>query len=71
MNDRLTRRLLLITRFDWALASNQVHRNEVKFILEDLRQKDRDLQQHAMEEDETGSLRTINMKQQIINLRRK
>lgn len=63
-------RLLLLTLFDWELASQQRECDEIKSMLQDLKQIARNLQQSAMAADELHAQRIIKQKQQIIHVRR-
>ena len=65
-----TSRLLLLTLFDWELASKQRECNEIKSILQDLKKIARSLQQRAMTTYEPDAQRIIKQKQQIIHVRR-
>lgn len=71
MNFSKTSRLLLLTLFDWELASRRREHAAIKSMLQDLKQLSRDLQQRAIESDDPQDLHVIEQKQQIIYLRRK
>ncbi|MEA1890974.1 MAG: hypothetical protein U9N50_14505 [Pseudomonadota bacterium] len=65
-----TSRLLLLTLFDWELASQQRECDEIKSMLQDLKQVARNLQQRAMATNDPHAQRIIKQKQQIIHIRR-
>jgi hypothetical protein len=71
MNFSKTSKLLLLTLFDWELASRQREHDSIMAILQDLKQMSRNLQQRAIESDDPQELQVIEQKQQIIYLRRK
>ena len=71
MNFSKSSRLLLLTLFDWDLASRQREHDAIKSMLQDLKQVSRNLQQRAIESDDPQDLEVIEQKQQIIYLRRK
>jgi hypothetical protein len=71
MNFSKTSRLLLLTLFDWELASRQREHDSIMSMLQDLKQMSRNLQQRAIESDDPQELQVIEQKQQIIYLRRK
>ncbi|MEA1889076.1 MAG: hypothetical protein U9N50_04765 [Pseudomonadota bacterium] len=62
--------LLLLTLFDWELASQQRECDEIKSMLLELKQIARNLQQRAMATDDSQAQRIIKQKQQIIHVRR-